>query len=132
MNKIFTVLLFAISMAACNQSNDYQKITNNPDLYAYTVHELNQVVMGNNFSPIVASRNYAYAAIAGYEVVVAGDPINYQSLAGQLKGLAQMPKPKVEAIPFIFNPQRPMVVQPMWYCHLAVRVLPDSFRSKWR
>ena len=81
-------------MAACNQSNDYQKITNNPDLYAYTVHELNQVVMGNNFSPIVASRNYAYAAIAGYEVVAAGDPINYQSLAVQLKGLAQMPKPK--------------------------------------
>ena len=94
MNKIFTVLLFAISMAACNQSNDYQKITNNPDLYAYTVHELNQVVMGNNFSPIVASRNYAYAAIAGYEVVAAGNPSAYQSLAGQLKGLAQMPKPK--------------------------------------
>ena len=94
MNKIFTVLLFAISIAACNQSNDYQKITNNPDLYAYTVHELNQGVMGNNFSPIVASRNYAYAAIAGYEVVAAGNPSAYQSLAGQLKGLAQMPKPK--------------------------------------
>ena len=28
--------------------------------------------MGNNFSPIVASRNYAYAAIAGYDYVTAG------------------------------------------------------------
>lgn len=104
MNKIFVVLLFAIAVAACNQSNDYKKITNNPDLYAYTVHELNQVVMGNNFSPIVASRNYAYAAIAGYEVVAAGNPTAYQSLAGQLKGLAQMPKPKILRI-LIFRMQ---------------------------
>jgi hypothetical protein len=86
MNKLFTVLLLAMTMIACNQSNDYKKITSNPDLYAYTVHELNQVVMGNNFSPIVASRNYAYAAIAGYEVVAAGNPTAFQSLAGQLKG----------------------------------------------
>ncbi len=94
MNKIFAILLFAISITACNQSNDYKKITSNPDLYAYTVHELNQVVMGNNFSPIVASRNYAYAAIAGYEVVAAANPTAFQSLAGQLKGLTALPKPK--------------------------------------
>jgi hypothetical protein len=94
MNKLFTVLLLAMTMIACNQSNDYKKITSNPDLYAYTVHELNQVVMGNNFSPIVASRNYAYAAIAGYEVTAAGNPSQYQSLAGQLKGLTSLPAPK--------------------------------------
>jgi hypothetical protein len=58
------------------------------------VHELNQVVMGNNFSPIVASRNYAYAAIAGYEVIAAGNPTTYQSLAGQLKGLTTLPSAK--------------------------------------
>ena len=94
MNKLFAVMLLAMTMLACTQSNDYKKITSNPDFYAYTVHELNQVVMGNNFSPIVASRNYAYAAIAGYEVVAAGSPNEYQSLAGQLNGLSKMPTPK--------------------------------------
>jgi hypothetical protein len=45
-----------------------------PNLYSKTVHELNTVVMGNNFSPIVASRNYLYANVAAYEVVAAGNP----------------------------------------------------------
>ncbi len=49
--------------------------------------------MGNNFSPMVASRNYLYAAIAGYEVIAAGYPEKYTSLAGQLHGLQNMPKP---------------------------------------
>ena len=68
----------------------YLKILN---LYSNTVHELNTVVMGNNFSPIVASRNYLYAAVAGYEVIAAGYPEKYNSLAGQLHGLKNVPKP---------------------------------------
>lgn len=43
--------------------------------------------MQNNFPPIIASRNYVYANIAAYEVIAAGDPQHYQSLAGQLNGL---------------------------------------------
>ena len=93
MKNIVTIFIAVVLFTACNNSNEYKKITHNPDLYANTVHELNQVVMGNNFSPIVASRNYAYAAIAGYEVVAAGDPTHYQSLAGQLKGLTSLPVP---------------------------------------
>ena len=90
--KNLAILVFMyVGLTACNTNNDFKTITHNPDLYAHTVHELNQVVMGNNFSPIVASRNYAYAAIAGYEVMAAGDPSNYQSLAGQLKGLTEVP-----------------------------------------
>ncbi len=93
--KNLAILVFIFtSLTACNTNNDYKKIIHNPDLYAHTVHELNQVVMGNNFSPIVASRNYAYAAIAGYEVIAAGDPANFQSLAGQLKGLTTIPTAK--------------------------------------
>ena len=49
--------------------------------------------MGNNFSPIVASRNYLYASIAAYEVIAAGYPEKYQSLAGQINGLASVPHP---------------------------------------
>src|SRR5689334_14056182 len=52
-------------------SNDYEKITVDPQLFSNTVHELNNVVMGNNFSPIVASRNYMYASVAAYEVIAA-------------------------------------------------------------
>ncbi|MEI9806440.1 MAG: phosphoesterase PA-phosphatase [Bacteroidota bacterium] len=83
-------LLLIIS---CNRKNDYEKITHDPLLFSNTVHELNNVVMGNNFSPIIASRNYSYASIAAYEVIAAGYPDKYASLAGQLHGLASLPKP---------------------------------------
>ena len=94
MKKYILVFLVAIIFIACNKSSDYKKITHNPNLYAHTVHALNEVVMGNNFSPIVASRNYAYAAIAGYEVTAAGNPKDYLSLVGQLKGYKNNVVPK--------------------------------------
>ncbi len=94
MKNIKYFLILILFQYACNTASDYKTITHNPDLYANTVHELNQVVMGNNFSPIVASRNYAYAAIAGYEVTAAGSPTQYQSLAGQLKNLEAIPQPE--------------------------------------
>ena len=49
--------------------------------------------MGNNFSPIVASRNYLYANIAAYEVIAGGYPDQYNSLAGQVTDLVMVPKP---------------------------------------
>jgi len=49
--------------------------------------------MGNNFSPIVASRNYLYANVAAYEVVAGSYPDEYNSLAGQVNGLKAVPKP---------------------------------------
>ncbi|MDE3249314.1 MAG: vanadium-dependent haloperoxidase [Bacteroidota bacterium] len=93
--KYFLLLAFACSVfASCRTNNgDYKKVTSDPILFANTVHELNTVVMGNNFSPIVASRNYLYASIAAYEVIAGGYPAKYQSLGGQLNGLGQLPKP---------------------------------------
>ena len=73
---------------------DYQKVINDPGLFSDAVHQLNKVVMGNSFTPVVASRNYAYAAVAAYEVVSAGDPAHYRSLCGQLNGFKDVPKPK--------------------------------------
>jgi hypothetical protein len=93
MNKFLFIAFAAISITSCNSKNDYDKIFKDPDLYCNTVHELNTVVMGNNFGPIVASRNYLYAAIAGYEVIAGGYPDKYGSLAGQLHGLGAVPKP---------------------------------------
>jgi hypothetical protein len=89
---LFVSGLFCL-MCACSRKKDYKEILHDPRLYSSTVHELNRVVMGNNFSPIVASRNYLYACIAGYEAMVAGYPERYHSLEGQLKGLTGLPKP---------------------------------------
>ena len=91
MKKYISIAFIAIGFLACHPASDYKQITSDPSFYANTVHELNQVVMGNNFSPIVASRNYAYASIAGYEVTAAGAPAQYQSLAGQVKKIRTAP-----------------------------------------
>jgi hypothetical protein len=93
MKKLLFVTSAAIVFFSCNMRHDYDKIFKDPYLYSYTVHELNTVVMGNNFGPIVASRNYLYASIAGYEVIAGGYPDKYQSLAGQVRGLKDVPKP---------------------------------------
>lgn len=87
-------VVISIIFTACHSRSDYDKIFNDPILYCNTVHELNTVVMGNNFGPIVASRNYMYAAVAGYEVIAGGHPDQYVSLAGQLHGLKAVPKPE--------------------------------------
>src|ERR1700759_1801170 len=93
MKRFFLFACVAILFSACQTKNDYDKIFKDPDLYSYTVHELNTVVMGNNFGPIVASRNYLYAAIAGYEVIAGGYSDRFVSLAGQLHGLQSVPRP---------------------------------------
>jgi hypothetical protein len=94
MKNLLVIALVAMSIAACNEKKDYDKVFNDPILFSKTVHELNTVVMGNNFSPIVASRNYTYASVAAYEVIAGGYPDQYTSLAGQVKGLKTVPKPE--------------------------------------
>jgi len=89
---LFLMLMSVILFTSCKKP-DYEKIFHDPTLYSRTVHELNSVVMGNNFSPPVASRNYAYASVAGYEVIAAGYPEKYKSLAGQLNGFKNVAKP---------------------------------------
>ena len=93
MKQILVLLCTATCFVACKQKNgDYVKFTSEPVLYSKTVKRLNDVVLYNNFSPVVASRNYAYANIAAYECIAAGNK-NYQSLSGQIKHLPAMPVP---------------------------------------
>lgn len=93
MKQVVLALTAIILLASCNTKNDYEAIFNDPNIYSKTVFELNSVVMGNNFSPIVASRNYAYANVAAYEVIAGGYPDEYTSLGNQLKGLGEVPQP---------------------------------------
>ena len=104
MNKILLFASTLLLLVSCsNKQIDYRKIMSNPDTYSKTVYELNTVVMGNNFSPVVASRNYLYANVAAYEVIAAAYPEQYNSLAGQLNGLTTIPKPdKNKKIDFEF------------------------------
>ena len=89
--KSIALILVVSCLFACKQK-DYTKYTNDPLLYCKTVKKLNDVVLYNNFSPVVASRNYVYANIAAYECIAAGDS-NYISLSGQIKHLPALPKP---------------------------------------
>jgi hypothetical protein len=91
---LVAIALCVIVVTGCNHKSDYDAIFKNPLLYSKTVYQLNTVVMGNNFSPIVASRNYTYANIAAYEVVAGSYPDKYESLAGQLHGLRILPTPE--------------------------------------
>ncbi|MFT3937071.1 MAG: vanadium-dependent haloperoxidase [Chitinophagaceae bacterium] len=93
MKNIVALAIICSMLASCKQKGDFTKVTHDPLLFSRTVYELNTVVMGNNFSPIVASRNYLYASVAAYEVIAGGYPQQYNSLAGQLHGLKAVPKP---------------------------------------
>lgn len=93
MHRFSLIILVVFALVSCKKP-DYQKVIDNPQLFSDAVHELNKVVMGNNFSPVVASRNYAYAAVAGYEVISAADSTHYKSLCGQLNGFKEVAKPK--------------------------------------
>lgn len=96
MKRLILGLCAVVCLVACRKNEDYKTYLHNPELFSQTVHELNTVVMGNNFPPMVASRNYVYAAIAAYEVVVSANPGQYQSLAGQLNGLKSVSLPAAD------------------------------------
>jgi hypothetical protein len=74
MNRFLFLIAGVIFVFASCKKADYQKVTHDPELYRITVKKLNDIVLENNFPPVIASRNYVYANIAAYEVIAAGDP----------------------------------------------------------
>ncbi len=94
MKRLLLISALALLVFSSCKKPDYQQIFHDPKLFSRTVFELNDVIMGNNFSPPVGSRNYAYASIAAYEVIAAGDGAHYKSLAGQLNGLTNVAQPE--------------------------------------
>jgi len=88
--KRFAAALAAMILCwySCTESKPVQATYfTNAFSYSKTVKQLNEVVKFVGFSPIVASRNYAYANIAAYECIAAGYPKEYNSLAGQIHGV---------------------------------------------
>jgi hypothetical protein len=94
MKKYLLIAVIGMLMISCKQqSHDFKKVFSDPMLYCKTVKRLNDVVLENNFPPMIASRNYVYANIAAYECIAAGDS-SYNSLSGQVKQLPPMPRPQ--------------------------------------
>lgn len=98
MKRLFWGLCAVVCVLSCRKSDDYKAYLHNPILFSQTVHELNQVVMGNNFPPMVAARNYVYAAVAAYEIIAADDPQHYTSLVGQLHGFTKISLPGADDV----------------------------------
>ncbi|GGA88896.1 vanadium-dependent haloperoxidase [Puia dinghuensis] len=127
MKRLFPFAAIAIFFSACHSTSDYEKVFKDPNLYCATVHQLNTVVMGNNFGPIVASRNYLYAAVAGYEVIAGGYPDRFPSLAGQLHGLQAVPKPDTTTHKIDFE-----LASLLAYCKLGEAVtFPEGSMRGW-
>lgn len=96
--RIFISALICLTVISCNQSvSDYHSSFEDPLLFSKTVKHLNDIVLENNFPPMIASRNYAYASIAAYECVAAGNPA-YASFSGRIKHMPAMPKPMDSSI----------------------------------
>lgn len=91
MKKLFVPVCFVLMLWSCSHKPVPATYFTDASTYSKTVKELNEVVKQVGFSPIVASRNYAYANIAAYECIAGGYPSEYYSLAGQLNGLKKMP-----------------------------------------
>jgi len=101
MRMCFVAACLLMLLASCRQEQDHTKYTNDPLLYCKSVKRLNNVVLENNFPPMIASRNYAYANIAAYEVIAAGDQ-RFVSLAGQIKHLPPLPTLDTTNVDFHF------------------------------
>lgn len=92
MNRFLVFLAgFFLLFASCNKS-DYKTVLHDPALYRLTVKNLNNIILENNFPPMIGSRNYVYANIAAYEVIAAGNKAGYNSLAGQIRHLKPVPE----------------------------------------
>src|SRR4026209_864887 len=94
--KALKFLMPVLLIAGCSEKGAQTdlKFFDNQVLYCKTVKKLNDVVLENNFPPMIATRNYVYASIAAFECVAAGDD-NYISLSGQIKHMPPMPKPEI-------------------------------------
>lgn len=105
MNKLHGVVVWLLGaalllpLAGCQteQEEAYRESVQDAEYLHRAVKRLTDVMVHNIFSPPVASRNYAYASIAAYEVMAQAHGDRYQSLAGQLTDLEALPKPSAKA-----------------------------------
>lgn len=92
-NNILLTISGAIAIASCTTTpKTYSTIEVTPEDYHKSVDKVTEVMIHDIFSPPQASRIYAYPNIAAYEIMAYSDS-TYTSLAGQINGLTEIPKP---------------------------------------
>lgn len=97
MKKYIHPFFFQILVLLIVSCNHYKQAFQIPQLkdgtyFRATVKKLSDVIVRDIFSPPVASRIYAYPNIAAYECLIPSND-KFITLAGQLKGLKDVPKP---------------------------------------
>ncbi|MCU0369170.1 MAG: phosphatidic acid phosphatase, partial [Cyclobacteriaceae bacterium] len=79
---------------SCSTNNgEYKAKIENAEFVHRSIKAVTDIIVHDIFSPPVASRIYAYISVAGYEAIIPKDD-TYVSLAGQLHGLTESPKPE--------------------------------------
>lgn len=92
-SSVFFISVFCLCLMSCEDNNQYKSDLKNPDLFSSAVKDLQDVIVYDIFSPPVASRIYMYPTIASYSVIQKQYPDAFNSLAGQLNGLEELPSP---------------------------------------
>ncbi len=87
-----TILFCLLLAMACERQSDYRQVAANPESLHQVMKAITDRMVHDIFSPPVASRVYAYSAIAAYEALVPFSD-KFVSLAGQIKHLPVVPQP---------------------------------------
>jgi hypothetical protein len=90
-NPAIYILLICASVCSCTHKNNLP--INDAEVLNQNEDQLTHVIIYDVFTPPVASRIYAYTALASYEAMRYADT-TYPSLVKQLKGFGVMPKPQ--------------------------------------
>ncbi|WP_121355221.1 vanadium-dependent haloperoxidase [Flavisolibacter nicotianae] len=88
---IFCAAICSLATKA-SEEKEWKAKTEKAEYVHRAIKQMTDVMVHDIYSPPVASRTYAYICIAGYEAAIHDNPA-YQSLAGQLRGLKNLPKP---------------------------------------
>jgi len=87
MSRVVLVFLFLVTwLGACSPEENYQEFLESSEPLVMANDQLTDAMVHDIFSPPVASRIYAYAALAPFEVAAFADKENIQSMMGQLNG----------------------------------------------
>ena len=94
--RLYHILwIIPVFLLSCSPRQFDESSIADPEYLHRAMQKYSDVIVYDIFSPPVASRNYAYASIAAYEVLAHADS-TYSSLSGQLKELTSIPDAPTE------------------------------------
>ncbi|WP_241410285.1 vanadium-dependent haloperoxidase [Belliella alkalica] len=89
LKRLFVLLVIFAFGVGC-QPKDYQNVITDGSYQIAAQDKLTEIIIHDIFSPPVASRIYAYPAIAAYEVAVLAGNGEYKTLMGQLNAFEKV------------------------------------------